>query len=131
MRGNDPIIPFEWYTLEVERRLRDAKMIIDGKEVVKGKSPGSTRGLNIRMDVYFGGFDGERIFNTRKWWISRLSGDKSTKDYWASQQVIGRDFSENYPGEATLALAVGSRAGWLGYEGSSKSKHTKALPTSC
>ena len=59
MRGKDPIIPFEWYTLEVERRLRDAKMIIDGKEVVKGKSPGSTRGLNIRMDVYFGGFDGE------------------------------------------------------------------------
>ena len=51
--------------------------------------------------------------------------------YWASQQVIGRDFSENYPGVATLALAVGSRAGWLGYEGSSKSKHTKALPTSC
>ena len=29
------------------------------------------------------------------------------------------------------ALAVGSRAGWLGYEGCSKSKHTKALPTSC
>ena len=40
--------------------------------------------------------------------------------YWASQQVIGIDFSENYPGVATLALAVGSRAGWVGYEGSSK-----------
>ena len=66
MRGKDPLLPFEWYTLEVERRLRDAKMIIDGKEVIKGKSPGSTRGLNIRMDIYFGGFDGERIFNARK-----------------------------------------------------------------
>ena len=51
--------------------------------------------------------------------------------YWASQQVIGRDFSENYPGVATLASAVGSRAGWLGYEGTSKSKHTKAFPKSC
>ena len=80
LRGKGPIIPFEWYTLEVERRLRDAKMIIDGKEVIKGKSPGSTRGLNIRMDVYFGGFDGERISNARKWWNQPTFGDKSAKD---------------------------------------------------
>ena len=55
------MLPFEWYSLEVERRLRDAKMIINGKDVIKGKAPGSTRGLNIRMDVYFGGFDGETV----------------------------------------------------------------------
>ena len=30
--------------------------------------------------------------------------------YWASQQVIGRDFSENYPGVASLAvICLGSR----------------------
>ena len=28
--------------------------------------------------------------------------------YWAVRQVIGRDFSENTPGVAGLALAVGS-----------------------
>ena len=30
-----------------------------------------------------------------------------------------------------FALAVGILAGWLGHEASSKSKHTKALPTTC
>ena len=47
------------------------------------------------------------------------------------RQPIGRDFSENTPGVATFALAVGSLAGWLGHEASSKSKHTKALPITC
>ena len=37
------------------------------------------------------------------------TGMKGGQGYWASQQVIGRDFSENYPGVVTLALAVGSR----------------------
>ena len=53
------MVPFEWHSLQVDRRLRDAKMILDGKDVVRGRAPGSTRGLNIRMHVYFGGFDGE------------------------------------------------------------------------
>ena len=61
LQSKDPLLPFEWYSLEVERRLRDAKMIINGKDVIKGKAPGSTRGLNIRMDIYFGGFDGETV----------------------------------------------------------------------
>ena len=63
--------------------------------------------------------------------VAAVGYPQSSHQYWASQQVIGGDFSENYPGVATLALAVGISAGWLGYEGSSKSKHTKALPTSC
>ena len=48
--------------------------------------------------------------------------------YWASQQVIGWDFSENNPRVACLALAVGITAGGLGHEGSSKSQHTKNSP---
>ena len=52
-------------------------------------------------------------------------------NYWASLQLIGRDFSENIPGVASLALAVGLLAGWLGHEASSKRKHTKTLPTTC
>ena len=49
---------------------------------------------------------------------------------WAVPQVIGKDFSENTPGVASLALAVGRSAGWLVHDASSKSKHTKTLPTS-
>ena len=59
LRSKDPLLPFEWHSLQVERRLRDAKMILDGKDVVRGRAPGSTRGLNIRTHVYLGGFDGE------------------------------------------------------------------------
>ena len=51
--------------------------------------------------------------------------------YWAVRQLIGRDFSENIPGVASFALAVGSSADWLGHEASSKSKHTKGLPITC
>ena len=73
LRSKDPLLPFEWYSLDVERRLRDAKMIIDGKDIIKGKAPGSTRGLNIRMDVYFGGFDGEIVsFYYRKFQIGKI-----------------------------------------------------------
>ena len=39
--------------------------------------------------------------------------------YWASQQLVGLGFSENNPGVASLASAVGSMAGWLGYEATS------------
>ena len=51
--------------------------------------------------------------------------------YWAVRQLIGRDFSENIPGVASFALAVGSSADWLDHEASSKSKHTKAFPMTC
>ena len=51
--------------------------------------------------------------------------------YSVTHQLVGWDFSENTPGVASFALAVGSSAGWLGHEASSKSKHTKALPTTC
>jgi hypothetical protein len=45
----------------VDRSLRDAALTLDGEEVVKGKSPGSTRGLNIRKDVYFGGINSKKL----------------------------------------------------------------------
>ena len=55
----------------------------------------------------------------------------SRKLYLAVRQVIGRYFSENIPGIASFALAVGSSADWLGHEASSINKHTKALPITC
>ena len=39
--------------------------------------------------------------------------------YCATHLLVGRDFSENNPGVASLALAVGSTAGRLGCEASS------------
>ena len=50
--------------------------------------------------------------------------------YWVAHRLVGGDFSENTPWIPSLALAVGIWAGWLVDEASSKSKHTKTLPTS-
>ena len=54
-----PLVPGKWYSVSVDRRLREAALTLDGEEVAKGTSPGSTRGLNIRKDVYFGGINSE------------------------------------------------------------------------
>ena len=72
LRSGVPINAGEWYTIQVERKLREGKLILstgdslesnDSGETtgisttVIGKSPGSTRGLNIRTALYFGGID--------------------------------------------------------------------------
>ena len=72
LRSGVPINSGSWYTVYVERKLRDGILILstgnmeDTKNAeettgisttVKGKSPGSTRGLNIRTSLYFGGVD--------------------------------------------------------------------------
>ena len=51
--------------------------------------------------------------------------------YTVGHPLLGRDFLENTPGVASLALAVGRLAGWLVHNASSQSKHTKYLPTTC
>ena len=56
---------------------------------------------------------------------------KSLDQYWAVRQLVGRDFSENVPGVASFALAVGKSADWLVYEANSKNKNTKTLPIAC
>ena len=50
--------------------------------------------------------------------------------YSLAHLLVGRYFLENTPGVSSLALAVGGLASWLVHKGSSKSKHTKSLPTS-
>ncbi|XP_072174592.1 basement membrane-specific heparan sulfate proteoglycan core protein-like [Diadema setosum] len=46
-----------WYTAVVERNLQDGSLQLDSSEAVKGRSPGSSRGLNLRLPLYLGGID--------------------------------------------------------------------------
>ena len=75
LRSGVPITAGAWYTVSVERKLREGQLKISTSGVnddgtikedsditgvsttVTGKSPGSTRGLNIRTPLYFGGTD--------------------------------------------------------------------------
>ena len=72
LRSGVPINAGVWYTVYIERKLREGKLELstgdsdesndDGETTgisttVIGKSPGSTRGLNIRTSLYFGGID--------------------------------------------------------------------------
>ena len=74
LRSGVPINAGAWYKVSIERKLRDGKLTVstdigdeENKDVtgisttVTGKSPGSTRGLNIRSSLYFGGMDEEYI----------------------------------------------------------------------
>ncbi|XP_071805292.1 basement membrane-specific heparan sulfate proteoglycan core protein-like isoform X3 [Asterias amurensis] len=47
----------QWYSLVAERNSREGSLVIDSGEAVKGRSPGSSRGLNLKMLMYLGGLD--------------------------------------------------------------------------
>ena len=70
LRSKQSILPGHWYEVYVKRRLRDAVMTLTKvkvatlgddvmEEEVRGTAPGSTRGLNVRTHLYFGGIDRE------------------------------------------------------------------------
>ena len=44
-----------WYTVVAERNLQDGSLQMDGMEAVKGRSPGTSRGLNLKLPLYLGG----------------------------------------------------------------------------
>ncbi|XP_041479561.1 basement membrane-specific heparan sulfate proteoglycan core protein-like [Lytechinus variegatus] len=47
----------QWYTIVAERNLQDGSLQVDNEEAVKGRSPGSSRGLNLRLPLYLGGIN--------------------------------------------------------------------------
>ncbi|XP_022090462.1 basement membrane-specific heparan sulfate proteoglycan core protein-like isoform X3 [Acanthaster planci] len=47
----------QWYSLVAERNGREGSLVIDTGEAVKGRSPGNSRGLNLKMLMYVGGVD--------------------------------------------------------------------------
>ena len=50
----------EWYHVKLGRRMKEGHLIINNGTKVTGKSPGRTRGLNIRSPIFFGGIDRDR-----------------------------------------------------------------------
>ena len=58
IRSRRPIRAGVFYTIKVERKLRDGRMRLSSEDTeLFGKSPGNTRGLNIRSPLYFGGIN--------------------------------------------------------------------------
>ena len=58
IRSRRPIKAGVFYTIKVERKLRDGRMRLSSEDTeLFGKSPGNTRGLNIRSPLYFGGIN--------------------------------------------------------------------------
>ena len=50
-----------WHVVRVVRKLREGQLELDDEEPVTGKSPGTTRGLNIRTPFYFAGWNHEAV----------------------------------------------------------------------
>jgi len=45
----------QWHTVKVSRVHRNGQLQLDDNPVVKGKSPGEFRGLELITDIYVGG----------------------------------------------------------------------------
>ncbi|CAG7838540.1 unnamed protein product [Allacma fusca] len=60
IRSKRQVRPGEWLTISFERHLQEGKLQIEG-DVSEGKSPGTTRGLNLKTPMYLGGYDKQRL----------------------------------------------------------------------
>ena len=60
LRTAEKIPTGKWLDVSIERKLRNGVLTV-GDEVIKGESPGSTRGLNIRTPIYFGGLNRDKL----------------------------------------------------------------------
>ena len=47
--------------MTMTRHMKEGALFLDGKEEARGKSPGSTRGLNLRTPLYLGGVDPQKV----------------------------------------------------------------------
>ena len=57
LRSNVKIELNIWHEVKIRRKLRDGSMVLDNGAPVVGKSPGNTRGLNIKTPLYVGGLN--------------------------------------------------------------------------
>ncbi len=57
MRSDVKIEAGKWHAIAIERSMKSGQLIVDNSTAIKGKSPGSTRGLNIRSAIFFGGIN--------------------------------------------------------------------------
>ena len=61
MRSDKEIRAGEWIQVTADRSFRDGLLIVNDGAEVRGKSPGSTRGLNLNTKLYVGGWDKQRV----------------------------------------------------------------------
>lgn len=61
IRSKKEIAEGEWITITIERNHQDGVLNIDGKDISRGKSLGTTLGLNLKIPLYIGGVDKHRI----------------------------------------------------------------------
>jgi hypothetical protein len=61
LRSTEAIRADVWHEVKVKRKLREASLVLDNADPVVGKSPGNTRGLNIRTPVYIGGLNTKKL----------------------------------------------------------------------
>ena len=54
LQSNKQLDERQWYKIEVGRRMKEGYLKVDNDTLVKGRSPGRTRGLNIRSPIFFG-----------------------------------------------------------------------------
>eukprot|EP00094_Tigriopus_californicus_P007839 TCALIF_07549-PA protein Name:"Similar to HSPG2 Basement membrane-specific heparan sulfate proteoglycan core protein (Homo sapiens)" AED:0.37 eAED:0.38 QI:0/0.3/0.22/0.87/0.7/0.67/31/0/1988 len=55
LKSPEPIQVKKWYKVVLNRKLKHGQLLVVGQTPVRAESPGSTRGLNIRTPLYFGG----------------------------------------------------------------------------
>ena len=61
MRSDSEIRAGEWVQVTADRSFRDGVLIVNDGSEVRGKSPGSTRGLNLNTRLYVGGWDRQHV----------------------------------------------------------------------
>jgi len=61
LKSDKEIRAGEWVQVTADRSFRDGLLIVNDGSEVRGKSPGSTRGLNLNTKLFVGGWDRQRV----------------------------------------------------------------------
>ncbi|XP_035706486.1 basement membrane-specific heparan sulfate proteoglycan core protein isoform X3 [Folsomia candida] len=81
IRSKKEIAKGEWISVSIERKEQEGELKINGGDLIRGKSPGVTRGLNLKTPLYIGGHDRHRIqLNSNVGVVKGFSGCVSEMD---------------------------------------------------
>lgn len=61
IRSKRSVTVGEWVDVSVEREYQDGGLGVNDDEIVKGKSPGPSRSLNLNTPLFLGGYDRSRV----------------------------------------------------------------------
>jgi len=57
LRSKHKLVSNEWVSIRAERNLKDGSLRVNEEPSVRGRSPGVTSGLNLRLPLFMGGVD--------------------------------------------------------------------------